>query len=95
MEPTQTLIEWMKQIRSEVEINRVTVRTGDVLHYIDQFNCQKWEVITVSENGFVAISEQESQGEPMDFYFAHLQKGWTISQKSKDFNVANYRTKYV
>lgn len=59
-------------------INFNTLKTGDVLFYVDDANSQKWIVTDVYKDGFEATDNYETKM----FYFSELQNGWSTSKKS-------------
>ena len=69
-----------KALMSEVELNKELIRVGDKLYYSDATNFETWAVTELFEGGFEAKDDEETK----DFYFDELQKGWDISEKTKE-----------
>lgn len=76
---------WMK---SEVELNQKLILIGDVLF---SEGGSTYVVDELFQGGFVATDDYSTE----IFYFNELQKGWSISQKSKDKNTLERRFRYV
>lgn len=79
-------------MKSEVEINKYQIQTGDVLHYIDASNSQRWKVLEVDPSGFEAIDQD---GHEEYFLFADCQIGWSISEKTKAHHELYRTASYV
>lgn len=70
----------VEELKSEVEKNRDFIRPGDVLFYIDDANVTRYEVREIFDGGFSAEDDYETK----DFYFHELQKGWQLSEDTKE-----------
>lgn len=77
-------------LMSEVEINKGLICEGDILYYVDSANCQRWEVIELFDGGFAAKDDYEEK----DFFFSELQKGWEISERTKEKHIQYDRFQY-
>ena len=69
-------------LRSIVEKNCNNVNIGTILYYIDDSNCQEWEVIELFDGGFCAKWLDFPNEEPIDYYFDELQIGWRFADKN-------------
>lgn len=77
-------------MKSQLEKNQNNLKVTDIVFYIDNSNCEKWEVTELFEGGFEAKNEFETK----DFIFNELQIGWSISANTMEYNKQNYRTIY-
>jgi len=69
----------MKDLKSEVELNKELIKKWVRLTYMDHCNFNRWEVTNVFGWGFEAKNDYETR----DFYFNELQLGWEITWLDK------------
>lgn len=74
------VIRTVEELKSEVETNRDFIRPGDVLFYIDAGNSIRYEVVEIFDGGFAAKDDYETK----DYYFHELQKGWQLSERTRE-----------
>jgi hypothetical protein len=77
-----------KALMSEVEANQNLIRLGDKL--LSQ-GCEVYIVTWLWEGGFSAVCE----GLEENFFYSDLQKGWDISDSTKQRHMIKDRFNYV